>query len=88
MGVKAPIDMDAFERSESEGAGPKMHVVDIFFLGRCLTEDEVAALHNTVGGLNEFRAVDFTDTWQWTNFPSRVSALTSIAVKNMGSQFH
>lgn len=79
IGSKPPIDLDAFGRSDSEGAEPKMHIMDVFLWGRCLMEDEVASLHTAVGGSIELDAVDFTDeTWQWADSPSRVSALISI----------
>lgn len=49
IGVRPPTDLDAFGRSDSEGAGCKMHIMDAFLWGRCLTDDEVAAFHATMG---------------------------------------
>lgn len=49
VGVRPPTDLDAFGRSDSEGAGCKMHIMDAFLWGRCLTDDEVAAFHATMG---------------------------------------
>ncbi|XP_038724877.1 calpain-type cysteine protease DEK1 isoform X2 [Tripterygium wilfordii] len=72
VGVRPPTDVDAFGRSDSEGAESKMHLMDVFLWGRCLTEDEIAALHTVVGstGLN---LTDFPeDNWQWADSPSRV----------------
>ncbi|XP_024032017.1 calpain-type cysteine protease DEK1 isoform X2 [Morus notabilis] len=72
IGVRPPIDMDAFGRSDSEGAESKMHLMDVFLWGRCLTEDEIAALHNAIGSA-EFNMADFPeDNWQWADSPVRV----------------
>ncbi|PON98045.1 Peptidase C2, calpain family [Trema orientale] len=72
IGVRPPIDMDAFGRSDSEGAESKMHIMDVFLWGRCLTEDEIAALHGSVGSA-EFSMTDFPeDNWQWADSPVRV----------------
>ncbi|KAJ4808103.1 Calpain protease [Rhynchospora pubera] len=49
IGVRPPTDLDAFGRSDSEGADCKMHIMDAFLWGRCLTEDEVVAFHATMG---------------------------------------
>lgn len=75
VGVRPPIDMDAFGRSDSEGVESKMHIMDVFLWGRCLTEDEIAALHAATGSA-DFSAIDFPeDNWQWADSPSRVRAL-------------
>lgn len=72
IGVRPPIDMDAFGRSDSEGAESKMHLMDVFLWGRCLTEDEIAALHAAIGSA-EFSMTDFPeDNWQWEDSPVRV----------------
>lgn len=72
VGVRPPIDMDAFGRSDSEGAESKMHIMDVFLWGRCLTEDEIAAVHASMGS-SEYSMVDFPeDNWQWADSPSRV----------------
>lgn len=73
IGVRPPIDLDAFGRSDSEGAESKMHIMDVLLWGRCLTEDEVATLHSAIGS-NELSTGDFSDdNWQWADSP-RVSA--------------
>uniref|UniRef100_A0A2P2KJ11 Calpain-type cysteine protease DEK1 n=1 Tax=Rhizophora mucronata TaxID=61149 RepID=A0A2P2KJ11_RHIMU len=72
VGVRPPTDMDAFGRSDSEGVESKMHIMDVFLWGRCLTEDEVGSLQTAVG-LTELGMVDFPeDNWQWTDSPPRV----------------
>ncbi|KAL9386177.1 hypothetical protein Peur_019301 [Populus x canadensis] len=72
VGVRPPIDMDAFGRSDSEGAESKMHIMDVFLWGRCLTEDEIASLHTAIGS-TEFDMIDYhEDNWQWADSPPRV----------------
>ncbi|KAK6925768.1 Peptidase C2, calpain, catalytic domain, partial [Dillenia turbinata] len=71
VGTRPPIDMDAFGRSDSEGAEPKMHVMDIFLWGRCLTEDEIASLCAALP-LAEYCMIVPEDNWQWADSPSRV----------------
>lgn len=74
IGVRPPIDMDAFGRSDSEGVESKMHIMDVFLWGRCLSEDEIAALHAAIGSA-DFSAIDFPeDNWQWVDSASRVRA--------------
>nr|CAB3501081.1 unnamed protein product [Digitaria exilis] len=48
VGARPPIDLDAFGRSDSEGSDSKMQIMDAFLWGRCLSEDEVAALHSAM----------------------------------------
>ncbi|KAF3782219.1 Calpain-type cysteine protease [Nymphaea thermarum] len=45
IGIRPPIDLDAFGRSDSEGSESKMHIMDAFLWGKCLTEDEVATFY-------------------------------------------
>ncbi|GLT26977.1 hypothetical protein SLA2020_020110 [Shorea laevis] len=72
IGVRPPIDMDAFGRSDSEGADSKMHIMDVFLWGRCLNEDEISSLHAAIG-LADFNMIDFSeDNWQWADSPPRV----------------
>ncbi|CAK9135390.1 unnamed protein product [Ilex paraguariensis] len=72
VGVRPPTDMDAFGRSDSEGAESKMHVMDVFLWGRFLTEDEIAALPAAMGSA-EYNRIDLPeDNWQWVESPSRV----------------
>ncbi|KAJ6944989.1 calpain-type cysteine protease DEK1-like [Populus alba x Populus x berolinensis] len=72
VGVRPPIDVDAFGRSDSEGAESKMHIMDVFLWGRCLTEDEIASLHTAIGS-TEFGMIDYPeDNWQWADSPPRV----------------
>ncbi|KAI5665946.1 hypothetical protein M9H77_15799 [Catharanthus roseus] len=72
VGIRPPTDMDAFGRSDSEGAESKMHVMDVFLWGRCLTEDEIANLATAMGSA-EYSANDLPDdNWQWADSPSRV----------------
>ncbi|XAR62905.1 Calpain-3 [Bertholletia excelsa] len=72
VGIRPPTDMDAFGRSDSEGAESKMHLMDVFLWGRCLSEDEIAALHATMGSA-EYSMIDLQeDNWQWAESPSRV----------------
>lgn len=46
VGIRPPMDLDAFGRSDSEGAESRMHAMDVFMWGRCLTEDEILTVHN------------------------------------------
>lgn len=72
VGVRPPTDMDVFGRSDSEGAESKMHIMDVFLWGRCLTEDEIASLYSAICSaelnMNEFPE----DNWQWADSPPRV----------------
>ncbi|XP_022729424.1 calpain-type cysteine protease DEK1 isoform X2 [Durio zibethinus] len=72
VGVRPPIDMDAFGRSDSEGAESKMHIMDVFVWGRCLNEDEIASLHAAICS-TEFNLIDIPeDNWHWADSPPRV----------------
>ncbi|KAL2239163.1 UNVERIFIED_CONTAM: Calpain-type cysteine protease DEK1, partial [Sesamum indicum] len=72
VGIRPPIDMDAFGRSDSEGTESKMHVMDVFLWGRCLNEDEVAALPAAMG-FGDYNLIDHPDdNWQWADSPPRV----------------
>uniref|UniRef100_A0A5B6ZBC6 Protein DEFECTIVE KERNEL 1 n=1 Tax=Davidia involucrata TaxID=16924 RepID=A0A5B6ZBC6_DAVIN len=72
IGVRPPTDMDAFGRSDSEGAESKMHVRDVFLWGRCLSEDEIAALHVAMGSAEDSLLDLPEDNWHWADSPSRV----------------
>ncbi|XP_042008073.1 calpain-type cysteine protease DEK1-like isoform X1 [Salvia splendens] len=72
VGVRPPTDMDAFGRSDSEGSESKMHVMDVFLWGRCLSEDEIATLPAAVGS-GDYNLIDNPDdNWQWADSPPRV----------------
>ncbi|KAF5930090.1 hypothetical protein HYC85_030963 [Camellia sinensis] len=72
VGVRPPTDVDAFGRSDSEGAESKMHLMDVFLWGRCLTEDEIVVFHTAMGS-DEHSMIDLQeDNWQWADSPSRV----------------
>ncbi|CAM8889204.1 unnamed protein product [Rhodiola kirilowii] len=72
VGVRPPTDVKAFGRSDSEGAESKMRIMDVFLWGRCLTEDEVAALYAATSSA-DYNTIDFPeDNWQWAESPSRV----------------
>ncbi|XP_027346143.1 calpain-type cysteine protease DEK1 [Abrus precatorius] len=77
IGVRPPTDVDAFGRSDSEGVESKMHIMDAFIWGRCLTDDEVSALYTSMASA-DFGALDFPeDNWQWADSPSRVDGWDS-----------
>ncbi|OMP09116.1 hypothetical protein COLO4_05794 [Corchorus olitorius] len=77
IGVRPPIDMDAFGRSDSEGAESKMHIMDVFLWGRCLNEDEIASLYAAISS-SEFNLIDFPeDNWHWEDSPPRVDGWDS-----------
>ncbi|RDX80632.1 Calpain-type cysteine protease DEK1, partial [Mucuna pruriens] len=77
VGVRPPTDIDAFGRSDSEGVESKMHIMDAFLWGRCLTDDEVSALYTSMASA-DFGALDFPeDNWQWADSPSRVDGWDS-----------
>ncbi|KAK9169580.1 hypothetical protein Syun_001720 [Stephania yunnanensis] len=71
IGVWPPTDVDAFGRSDSEGADPKMHIMDAFLWGRCLTEDEIVSLHAATGVADDGTVDPTEDGWQWGDSPSR-----------------
>jgi len=72
VGIRPPIDVDSFGRSDSEGAESKVHIMDVFLWGRCLTEDEIAALPAAMGSA-EYSMIDLPDdNWQWADSPTRV----------------
>lgn len=72
IGVRPPIDMDAFGRSDSEGTESKMHLMDVFLWGRCLNEDEIAALPAAMGS-GDYNFTDYLDdNCQWADSPPRV----------------
>lgn len=72
VGVRPPTDVDAFGRSDSEGAESKMHIMDLFLWGRFLSDDEVAALPAAMGSA-EYNMIGFPeDNWQWADSPPRV----------------
>ncbi|KAF6155138.1 hypothetical protein GIB67_019664, partial [Kingdonia uniflora] len=72
VGIRPPTDLDAFGRSDSEGADSKMHIMDVFLWGRCLTEDEVVTLHSAMSS-TEYNIIDLPENgWQWGLSPSRV----------------
>ncbi|KAJ1405412.1 Peptidase C2, calpain, catalytic domain [Sesbania bispinosa] len=77
VGVRPPTDIDAFGRSDSEGVESKMHIMDAFLWGRCLTDDEVSALYTSMASA-DLSALDFPeDNWQWADSPSRVDGWDS-----------
>ncbi|XP_010552284.1 PREDICTED: calpain-type cysteine protease DEK1 [Tarenaya hassleriana] len=72
LGVRPPIDVDAFGRSDSDGVESKMHMMDVFVWGKCLTEDEIASIHAAIG-VTDLDMIDFSDdNWQWMDSPPRV----------------
>ncbi|BFI07497.1 calpain-type cysteine protease DEK1 [Marchantia polymorpha subsp. ruderalis] len=46
VGIRPPMDLDAFGRSDSEGADSRMHVMDVFLWGRLLNEEEIVLVHD------------------------------------------
>lgn len=78
VGVRPPTDIDIFGRSDSEGVESKMHIMDAFLWGRCLTDDEVSSLYTSMASA-DFGALDFPeDNWQWADSPSRVCCRFSL----------
>ncbi|KAF8395994.1 hypothetical protein HHK36_017605 [Tetracentron sinense] len=72
IGIRPPTDLDAFGRSDSEGAESKMHIMDAFLWGRCLTEDEIVCVHAATSSA-EYSMIDLPeDGWQWADSPPRV----------------
>ncbi|PHT96888.1 Calpain-type cysteine protease DEK1 [Capsicum chinense] len=77
VGMRPPIDVDSFGRSDSEGAESKVHIMDVFLWGRCLTEDEIASLPAAMSSA-EYSMIDLPDdNWQWADSPSRVDGWDS-----------
>ncbi|XP_043692215.1 calpain-type cysteine protease DEK1-like [Telopea speciosissima] len=77
IGVRPPTDLDAFGRSDSEGADSKMHIMDAFLWGRSLTEDEVVTFHSATSSF-DYNMIDLPeDGWQWADSPSRVDGWDS-----------
>ncbi|PHT97403.1 Calpain-type cysteine protease DEK1 [Capsicum chinense] len=72
VGIRPPIDVDSFGRSDSEGAESKVHIMDVFLWGSCLTEDEIASLPAAMGSA-EYSMIDLPDdNWQWADSPTRI----------------
>ena len=72
VGCRPPTDLDAFGRSDSEGSGSKMQIMDAFLWGRCLTEDEIAIFHAATSPA-DYDLIDLPeDGWRWWDSPSRV----------------
>ncbi|PHT26443.1 Calpain-type cysteine protease DEK1 [Capsicum baccatum] len=77
VSIRPPIDVDSFGRSDSEGAESKVHIMDIFLWGRCVTEDEIASLTAAMGSA-EYNMIDLPDdNWQWADSPTRVDGWDS-----------
>ncbi|KAL1327944.1 calpain-type cysteine protease DEK1 isoform X2 [Arachis hypogaea] len=77
VGIRPPADIDAFGRSDSEGVESKMHIMDAFLWGRCLTEDEISALYTSIASA-DFGGLDYPeDNLQWTDSPPRVDGWDS-----------
>ncbi|PHU01721.1 Calpain-type cysteine protease DEK1 [Capsicum chinense] len=77
VGIRPPIDVDSFGRSDSEGAESKVHIMDVFLWGRCLTEDEIASLPAAMDSA-EYSMIDLPDdNWQWADSPTRVDGWDS-----------
>ncbi|VFQ85160.1 unnamed protein product [Cuscuta campestris] len=75
VGIRPPIDLDAFGRSDSEAANSKMQIMDVFLWGRCLTEDEIATLPGAIVTA-EYNMINLLDhNFQWTDSPTRASVL-------------
>ena len=75
IGIRPPMDLDAFGRSDSEGAESRMHAMDIMMWGRCLSEDEILMVHNCTNP-EEYNDMDIMDDyWQGSPMetPMRVS---------------
>ncbi|XP_072998652.1 calpain-type cysteine protease ADL1 [Typha latifolia] len=72
VGTRPPTDLDAFGRSDSEGADFKMQIMDAFLWGRCLTEDEIATFHTSTS-VGEYGFIDLhEDGWHIGDSPSRM----------------
>ncbi|XP_073105600.1 calpain-type cysteine protease ADL1 isoform X2 [Elaeis guineensis] len=72
VGCRPPTDLDAFGRSDSEGSGSKMQIMDAFLWGRCLTEDEIAIFHAATSPA-DYDLIDLPeDGWRLWDSPSRV----------------
>ncbi|XP_078428400.1 calpain-type cysteine protease family [Wolffia australiana] len=48
IGTRAPMDLDAFGRSDSESIEAKMQIMDAFLWGKCLTEDEISVFYSAI----------------------------------------
>ncbi|KAG0455407.1 hypothetical protein HPP92_024699 [Vanilla planifolia] len=71
VGARPPTDLDAFGRSDSEGAESKMQIMDAFLWGRCLSEDEITALHAATSPIG-YDLIDLPeDGWHLADSPSR-----------------
>lgn len=72
VGARPPTDLDAFGRSDSEGADSKMQIMDAFLWGRCLSEDEIAAFHASTSA-GDYGLIDLgEDGWNGVDSPLRV----------------
>ncbi|KAL2644549.1 hypothetical protein R1flu_012136 [Riccia fluitans] len=65
VGIRPPMDLDAFGRSDSEGNDSRMHVMDVFLWGRLLTEDEILAVYQTCSSGEEYNDHNLpNDDWR------------------------
>jgi hypothetical protein len=64
VGIRPPMDLDAFGRSDSEGAESRMHAMDVFMWGRCLSEEEIQLVHNSTIPEDYNDTGTFDDDWQ------------------------
>ncbi|KAK8943955.1 hypothetical protein KSP40_PGU018953 [Platanthera guangdongensis] len=73
VGARPPTDLDAFGRSDSEGAESKMQIMDAFLWGRCLSEDEIGVLHAATIP-DGYDLIDLPeDGWNLSGSPSRAN---------------
>ncbi|KAL3697653.1 hypothetical protein R1sor_011729 [Riccia sorocarpa] len=65
VGIRPPMDLDAFGRSDSEGNDSRMHVMDVFLWGRLLTEDEILSVYQTCSSGEEYNDHNLpNDDWR------------------------
>lgn len=80
VGARPPTDLDAFGRSDSEGVESKMQIMDAFLWGRCLSEDEIGALHAATSHVG-YDLIDLPeDGWHLGGSPSRVPKFCVILI--------
>lgn len=72
IGTRAPMDLDAFGRSDSESIETKMQIMDAFLWGKCLTEDEINTFYSATSPVEYYMTELPECSLQVTDSPPRV----------------
>ncbi|CAA7410324.1 unnamed protein product [Spirodela intermedia] len=73
IGTRAPMDLDAFGRSDSESIETKMQIMDAFIWGKCLTEDEINTFYSATSPVEYYMSELPECSLQVADSPPRVN---------------